>query len=143
MADRYQLFVLRKHTPAVWVSVFTAYALTGTYQCYNSEEAVGTFYRLAQYRNTFETLSPFRHWAESIRRGICPKQGLYLQRTSQHRKRWTNVQALTGIRTYGLSVRTVDTHTVDDVLTKMCPFRPNSLSSTKWAWWAFISLGWK
>jgi hypothetical protein len=41
----------------------------------------------------------FRHMVGLLGRVISPSQGLYLYRTTQHRKTRTNVHALSGIRT--------------------------------------------
>jgi hypothetical protein len=41
----------------------------------------------------------FRHMVGLLGRVISSSQGLYLHRTTQHRKTWTNIHALSGIRT--------------------------------------------
>jgi hypothetical protein len=41
----------------------------------------------------------FRHMVGLLGRVISPSQGLYLHRTTQHRKTRTNIHALSGIRT--------------------------------------------
>jgi hypothetical protein len=51
-------------------------------------------------------LKLFRHSLGLLGRGINPSQGLYLHRTTQHRRTRTNVHALlSGIRTHDPSVR--------------------------------------
>jgi hypothetical protein len=44
---------------------------------------------------------------------ISPSQGLYLHRTTQHRKTWTNIHALSGIRTHDPSNQPAKTHASD------------------------------
>jgi hypothetical protein len=44
-------------------------------------------------------LELFRHTVGLLGRVISLSQGLYLHRTAQHRKTWTNIHALSGIRT--------------------------------------------
>jgi hypothetical protein len=46
-----------------------------------------------------------------LRRVISPSQGLYLHRTTQHRKTRTNIHALSGIRTHDPSNQPAKTHT--------------------------------
>jgi hypothetical protein len=45
-------------------------------------------------------LELFRHMVGLTGRVISPSQGLYLHRTTQHRKTGTNIHALSGIRTH-------------------------------------------
>jgi hypothetical protein len=51
---------------------------------------------LLTYRRFLEL---FRRMVGLLGRVISPSQGLYLHRTTQHRKTRTNIQALSGIRT--------------------------------------------
>jgi hypothetical protein len=46
-------------------------------------------------------------------RVISPSQGLYLYRTTQHRKTRTNIHALSGIRTHDPSNQSAKTHASD------------------------------
>jgi hypothetical protein len=48
---------------------------------------------------------------------ISPSQGLYLHRTTQHRKTRTNIHALSGIRTHDPSNQPVETHASDRTAT--------------------------
>jgi hypothetical protein len=50
-------------------------------------------------------------------RVISPSQGLYLHRTTQHRKRRTNIHTLSGIRTYDPSNQPANTHASDSTAT--------------------------
>jgi hypothetical protein len=52
---------------------------------------------LLTYRRFLEL---FRHMVGLLGRVISPSQGLYLHRTTQHRKTLTNIHALSGIRTH-------------------------------------------
>jgi hypothetical protein len=46
----------------------------------------------------------FGHLVWPLGQGISPMQGLYLHKTTQHRKTWTHNHALSGIQTYDPSV---------------------------------------
>jgi hypothetical protein len=48
---------------------------------------------------------------------ISPSQGLYLHRTTQHRKTRTNIHALSGIRTHDPSNQPAKTHASDRTAT--------------------------
>jgi hypothetical protein len=48
---------------------------------------------------------------------ISPSQGLYLHRTTQHRKTRTNIHALSGIRTHDPSNQPGKTHASDRTAT--------------------------
>jgi hypothetical protein len=48
-------------------------------------------------------LELFRHMVGLLGRVISSSQGLYLHRTTQHKKTLTNIHALSGIRTHNLS----------------------------------------
>jgi hypothetical protein len=48
---------------------------------------------------------------------ISPSQGLYLHRTTQHRKTLTNIHALSGIRTHDPSSQPAKTHASDRTAT--------------------------
>jgi hypothetical protein len=48
-------------------------------------------------------LNYFSHIVKLLGWVISPSQGLYLHRTTQHRKTWTSIHALSGIRTHDLS----------------------------------------
>jgi hypothetical protein len=50
-------------------------------------------------------------------RVISPSQGLYLHRKTQHRKTWTNIHALSGIRTHNPSNQPANTHASDRTAT--------------------------
>jgi hypothetical protein len=65
--------------------------------------------RLA-YRRSLEL---FRHMVGLLGRVINPSQGLYLHRTTQHRKTGTNIHALSGIRTHDPSNQPAETHATD------------------------------
>jgi hypothetical protein len=54
---------------------------------------------------------------ELLGRVISPLQGLYLHRTTQHRKTRTNIHALSGIRTHGPSNQPAKTHASDRTAT--------------------------
>jgi hypothetical protein len=53
----------------------------------------------------------FKHMVGLLGRVISPSQGLCLHRTTQHRKTWTNIHALSGIRTHDPSNQPTKTHT--------------------------------
>jgi hypothetical protein len=55
-------------------------------------------------------LELFRHMVGLLRRVISPSQGLYLHRTTQHRKMRKNIHALRGIRTHDPSNQPAKTH---------------------------------
>jgi hypothetical protein len=55
-------------------------------------------------------LELFRHMVGLHGRVISPSQGLYLRRTTQHRKTPTNIHALSGIRTHDPSNQPAKTH---------------------------------
>jgi hypothetical protein len=58
-------------------------------------------------------LELFRHTVGLLGRVINPSQGLYLHRTTQHRKTRTNIHALSGIRTHDPSNQPAKTHASD------------------------------
>jgi len=58
----------------------------------------------------------FGHLVGLLGLGIGPTQGLYLHRTTKHRKTWTHIHALSRIWTHNPSVWAVED--------SMC-FRPN------------------
>jgi hypothetical protein len=58
-------------------------------------------------------LKLFRHMLGLLGRVISPSQGLYLHRTTQKRKTWTNIHALSGIQTHDPSNQPAKTHTSD------------------------------
>jgi hypothetical protein len=62
-------------------------------------------------------LELFRHMIGLLGRVISPSQGLYLHRTTQHRKTRTNIHALSGIRTHDPSNQQVKTHASDRTTT--------------------------
>jgi hypothetical protein len=53
----------------------------------------------------------YEHLVRLLGRGISPTQGLYLHRTTQHRKTRTHIHASNGIRTRDPSVRGVEDST--------------------------------
>jgi hypothetical protein len=57
--------------------------------------------------------SYFRHMVRLPRRVISPSHGLYLHRTTRHRKTRTNIHALSGIRTHDPSNQPAKTHASD------------------------------
>jgi hypothetical protein len=69
--------------------------------------------RLA-YRRFLEL---FRHMVGLLGRVISPSQGLYLQRTTQHRKTRTNIHALSWLRTHDPSNQPTKTHASDRTAT--------------------------
>jgi hypothetical protein len=62
-------------------------------------------------------LELFRHMVRLLGRVISPSQGLYLHRTTQHRKTRTNIHALSGIRTHDSSNQPFKTHASDRTAT--------------------------
>jgi hypothetical protein len=58
-------------------------------------------------------LELFRHTVGLLGRVIIPSQGLYLHRTTLHRKMRTNIHALIGIRTHDPSNQPAKTHASD------------------------------
>jgi len=60
--------------------------------------------------STSEAINASRHLVGLLRRGIGLSQGLYLQRTTQHRKVRTYIRAASGIRTYDSIVQTIQEH---------------------------------
>jgi hypothetical protein len=62
-------------------------------------------------------LELFRHTVGLLGRVISPWQGLYLHRTTQHRKTRANINALSGIRTHDLSNQPAKTHASDRTAT--------------------------
>jgi hypothetical protein len=59
----------------------------------------------------------FRHMVGLLGRVISPSQGLYLHRTTQHRKTRTNIHALSGIRTHYPSNQPAKTHASERTVT--------------------------
>jgi hypothetical protein len=55
-------------------------------------------------------LELFRHMVGLLGRVISPSQGFYLNKTTQHRKMRTNIQALRGIQTHDPSNQPAKTH---------------------------------
>jgi hypothetical protein len=68
-------------------------------------------------RLTYRSLGLFRHMVGLLGRVISPSQGLYLHRTTQHRRTRTNIHALSGIRTHNPSNQSAKTHTSDRTAT--------------------------
>jgi hypothetical protein len=68
-------------------------------------------------RLTYRFLELFRHTVGLLGRVISPSQGLYLHRTTQHRKTRTNIHALSGIRTHDPSNQPAKTHASDRTAT--------------------------
>jgi hypothetical protein len=66
-------------------------------------------------------LKLFRYFVGLIGQGISPSQGLYLHRTTQHRKTRTDIHALSGIRTHDSSIRAIKTHAPDRAATVTGP----------------------
>jgi hypothetical protein len=62
-------------------------------------------------------LELFRHMVGLLERVISPSQGLYLNRTTLHRKTRTNIHALRGIRTHDPSNQPAKTHASDRTAT--------------------------
>jgi hypothetical protein len=62
-------------------------------------------------------LELFRHMVGLLGRVISPSQGLYLHRTTQHRKTRTNIHPFSGIRTHDPSNQPVNTHASDRTAT--------------------------
>jgi hypothetical protein len=62
-------------------------------------------------------LELFRHMVGLLGRVISPSQGLYLHRTTQHRKTRTNILPLSGIRTHDPNNQPVKTHASDRTAT--------------------------
>jgi hypothetical protein len=58
-------------------------------------------------------LELFRHMVGLLGRVISPSQGLYLHRTTQHRKTRTNIHAFSGIGTHDPSNQPAKIHTSD------------------------------
>jgi hypothetical protein len=67
-----------------------------------------------KYRSFLEL---FKHMVGLLGRVISPSQGLYLRRTTQHRKTRTNIHALSGIRTHDPSTQPAKTHASDRTAT--------------------------
>jgi hypothetical protein len=59
----------------------------------------------------FETYEFIGQLVGLLGRGIGPMQGLYLHRTTQHRKTWTHIHASSRIRTHDPSVRAAEDST--------------------------------
>jgi hypothetical protein len=62
-------------------------------------------------------LNYIRQMVGLLGRMISPSQGLYLHRTTQHRKMRTNIHALSGIRTHDHSNQPAKTHASDRTVT--------------------------
>jgi hypothetical protein len=62
-------------------------------------------------------LELFRHMVGLLGRVISPSQGLYLHRTTQHRKTRTNIHALSGIRAHDPSNQPTKTRASDRTAT--------------------------
>jgi hypothetical protein len=62
-------------------------------------------------------LELFRHMVGLLGRMTSPSQGLYLHRTTQHRKTRTNIYALSGIKTHDPSNQPAKTHASDRTAT--------------------------
>jgi hypothetical protein len=62
-------------------------------------------------------LELFRHIVGLLGRVISPSQGLYLHRTTQHRKTRTNIHTLSGIRTHDPSNQPAKNHASDRTAT--------------------------
>jgi hypothetical protein len=82
-------------------------------------------------------LELFRHVVGFLGRVINPSQGLYLHRTTQHRKTRTNIHALGGIRTHDPRNQPAKTHASDRTATvagegyRHTVFKENSLYYVK------------
>jgi hypothetical protein len=66
-------------------------------------------------------------------RVISPSQGLYLHRTTQHRKMRTNIHALSGIRTHDPSNQPANTHASDRTATVTSPHSHTLVFLTSYA----------
>jgi hypothetical protein len=62
-------------------------------------------------RLLFQFLGSIRHLVGLLGRGISPTQGLYLHRTTQHRKTQTNIRAPSRIRSCDPNVRAAEDST--------------------------------
>jgi hypothetical protein len=78
-------------------------------------------------------LELFRHMVGLLRRVISPSQGLYLRRTTQHRKMRTNIHALSGIRTHDPSNQPAKTHASDRtaIVTGSCCWLVNEMCEAR------------
>jgi hypothetical protein len=65
-------------------------------------------------------LELFRHMVGLLGRVMSPSQGLYLHRTTQHRKTRTNIHALSGIRTHDPSNQPAKTLASDRTAAVTC-----------------------
>jgi hypothetical protein len=65
---------------------------------------------LFQFRIKFWNSESFRHLVGLFGWGIGSKQGIYLHRTTQHRKMWTNICASSGIQTHDSNAGAVQNH---------------------------------
>jgi hypothetical protein len=82
-------------------------------------------------------LELFRQMVGLLGRVISPSQGLYLHRTTQHRKTRTNIHALSGIRTHDPSNQPAKTHASDRTATEFVPVPIIIMIKSRrmrWAW---------
>jgi len=68
---------------------------------------------------TYESI--FGHLVGLLGGGISPSQGLYLYRTTQHRKKRTHIHASSGIRTHDPSARAVKRQYVPQAVRPLGP----------------------
>jgi hypothetical protein len=108
--------------------------------------ALQPFWTLAaSYTGGF--LNYFRHMVGLLGRVISPSKGLYLHRTTQHRKTRTNNHALSGTRTQDPSNQPAKTHASDRTATVTGNFRirPKNINNrnknymqqnflSRWSW---------
>jgi hypothetical protein len=75
-------------------------------------------------------LELFRLMVGLLGRVFSPSRGLYLHRTTQHRKTGTNIHALSWIRTHDLSNQPAKTHASDRTasVTDVLGYRDNNFS---------------
>jgi hypothetical protein len=71
-------------------------------------------------------LELFRHMIGLLGRVISPSQGLYLHRTTQHRKTLTNIHALSGIRNHDPNNQPAKTDASDRTATVTGSLKPYS-----------------
>jgi hypothetical protein len=76
----------------------------------------------------------FRHMVGLLGRVISSSQGLYPHKTTQHRKTWTNIHALSGIRTHDPSNQPAKIHASDCTATVTGLFLFCSLNIIIQAW---------
>lgn len=67
-------------------------------------------YDLFQFRSSSEFDNSFRHLVGLLGQEISPSQGIYLQKTAQHRRELANMYALSGVWTHDPNVRAIKAH---------------------------------